>query len=296
MSAPLWVHEYTSGQTHADFEFPTGGDVASYFQAVGAGTVVLVNVGGTVLTAHCVGGEVIPGSYTSLTSTSCQYLRMGNGTPPPAIPQGTTAAGVTIADAGAFTTQEQLEGATQEIYQSLKTTQGQIALSPSDFYLLTGAPLAIFSNGASAVPGSAIVDSKAFAVRWNNNATLNGILTSFAMPTDCDITANMTLTIYASKVGATIGDAVTFDVGAFNQVVGALHDADSDFGGTTSAMTGDATSKTEQAVTLTLALANLAAAPARVTLTIKPTDGTLGTDDLCMLGATIAYKKKLLAS
>jgi hypothetical protein len=186
--------------------------------------------------------------------------------------------------------------AINELHTSLTTTQGVIDLKPSDFYLLTGAPLAIFANGASAVPGSALVDSKAFGIRWNNNGTLDGVVTSFLVPPDADITANMTLTIRASKTGATLADAVTFAVGAFNQVVGALHDADADFGGTSSAMTGDAAAKTIQAVTLTLALANLAAYPASVTLTVKPTDGTLGTDDLVIHSVSIAYKKKILTS
>lgn len=121
-------------------------------------------------------------------------------------------------------------------------------------------------------------------------------MSSFVVPPDMDITFNATLTIRASKTGATLGDAVTFAVGAFNQVVGALHDADADFGGTTSAMTGNATAKTIQAVTLTLALANLAASPASVTLTIKPTAGTLGTDDLVMHSVRITYQKKLLTA
>lgn len=169
---------------------------------------------------------------------------------------------------------------------------GVIALMPTDFILLTGAPLAIFADGASAVPGSAIADSKANVIRWNNNATLNGVMASFLVPLNMDITANATVTIRASKVGATVGDAVTFAVGAYNQVVGALHDADTNYGGTSSAMTGDAATKTIQAVTLTLALANLAAYPASVTLTVKPTDGTLGTDDLVVHSVVITYKKK----
>lgn len=209
---------------------------------------------------------------------------------------GNGASMVAIEDAGAFTSETDVEGALQEIYQDLKSAQGHIDLMPQDFILLTGAPLAIFANGASAVPGTAIVDSKASAIRWNNNATLDGVLTSFLMPPDADITANMTLTIRASKTGATLADAVTFDVGAYNQVVGALHDADSNYGGTTGAMTGDATAKTIQAVTLTLALANLAASPASVTLSIKPTDSTLGTDDLVLLSVRITYQKKLLTS
>lgn len=180
-----------------------------------------------------------------------------------------------------------------ELRKSLTSTVGHIDLSPADFYLLTGAPLAIFANGASAVPGSAIVDSKAFGIRWNNNATLDGIVASFRMPEDCDTTTDMVVHLYASKTGATLTDAVTFAVGAYNQVVGALHDADGNFGGTSSAMTGDATAKTIQDETVTLAAANLAASPASVTLTVKPTDGTLGTDDLVLHGVRIYYTKKL---
>ncbi len=126
-------------------------------------------------------------------------------------------------------------------------------------------------------------------------STVSQPLTVTGTP-DLDITANGTVTIYASKVGATVGDAVTFDVGLYNQVVGALHDADTNFGGTSGAMTGNATSKTVQAVTLTITAANWAASPAGVTLTLKPTDTTLGTDDLCLERVRITYKKKILTS
>jgi len=196
-------------------------------------------------------------------------------------------------DSGNKTAQTTVDSALDEIYTHLINGGGVIELKPSDFYLKTGAPLAIFANGASAVPGSAFVDSKAFGIRWNDNAALDAIATSFQVPPDADITANFGLRIRASKTGATLADAVTFAVEAFNQVDAALHDADADFGGTSGAMTGDAAAKTIQSVSLTLALANLAAYPASVTMTIKPTDGTLGTDDLLFHGAYILYTKKL---
>ena len=199
-------------------------------------------------------------------------------------------------DASSFTTATNFDDVADELYQNALSAQGFIDLMPCDFALLTGAPLAIFANGASAVPGLAIVDSKVQAIRWNDNATNDGIISSFGVPPDLDITANGTVTIYASKVGATVGDAVTFAVGLYNQVVGALHDADTNFGGTSGAMTGNATSKTVQAVTLTITAADWAASPAGVTLTLKPTDTTLGTDDLCLERVRITYKKKILTS
>lgn len=182
-----------------------------------------------------------------------------------------------------------------EFYTNAASTQGVIELPVSAFRLATGAPLAVFADGASAVPGTEYTASEAETIRWNNHATPNAVLTSRQMPPDLDITANATLVIHASKIGATGGDLPTFLVTAFNQVVGALHDADANFGGTSGAMTNAAT-KTIQSVSLTLALANLAAFPARTTLTIKPTDGTLGTDDLVFHGAHILYTKKLLTS
>jgi len=267
----------------------------TWFHAIGPGNVVLKDEAGTTVTyTDLAGGEAYVGPFTELTSFTCTRVRLGDGAPPVPVPPAGNAAGVTSADAGGYYVGTTVEEQLQEIGASLEATDGIIQLRPlGDFYLLTGAPIAIFADGASAVPGSAIVDSEAAGIRWNNNATLNGIMASFLVPPDADITANMTLHIHASKTGATVGDAVTFDVGCFNQVVGALHDADADFGGTTSAMTGDATAKTVQDVTLTLALANLAAYPASVTITIKPTDGTLGTDDLVLLSAFIVYKKKL---
>jgi hypothetical protein len=116
------------------------------------------------------------------------------------------------------------------------------------------------------------------------------------VPPDADVTANMVLHILAAKTGATEADATKFTVAAYNNDVGALYDADDDFGGDTGAMTGTATAKTVQEVTLALALANLTAYPAAIELTIGPKDGTLGTDDVIMLKAWIEYQKKLLAA
>jgi len=169
---------------------------------------------------------------------------------------------------------------------------GVITVLPRAFILATGAPLAIFADGASAVPGTALVDSKAMGIRWNNNATLNGILTSFQMPVDALLTQDVYVYIRASKVGATVGDATTFLVALYNQVTGSLHDADSNYGSTSNAMTGDSASKTIQEVQITITAANLAAYPATVTMTIKPTDGTLGTDDLVLHSVHIVYARK----
>lgn len=267
--------EYTSIASAVPFAPPI---VWIQVVSAGSGGLVVKAEDGTARTyTGLVAGDVLSGPFSEITSMTCSKIRVGDG-PVPA-PNAALTVG--------------------QISTTLTTSQGLIELRPSDFYLATGAPLAVFANGASAVPGMEFTGSKGMAIRWNNHAAPNAVLGSFRMPPDADTTANMIMHVRAAKTGATLADATTFLVAAYNQVDGALYDADSDFGGTSGAMTGDATAKTIQNVTLTLALANLAnptTAPASVTVTLKPTDGTLGTDDVCVFGVDVYYTKKLLAS
>src|ERR1043165_8016224 len=148
-----------------------------------------------------------------------------------------------------------------------------IPLAPA--FLAAGTPLAAFANGVSTTPGYSLDNSKGVGIRWNNDAAPAAFWTEVNMPVDRQPNTPVVLRIVASKSGATSGDAVTFAVSAFNQDAAALADADTDFGGTTSAMTGAATAKTVQNCTLTLAAANLANSPSVMSLSVKPTAGTL---------------------
>ena len=204
------------------------------------------------------------------------------------------ASAISIADTGTFTAQTEAEAALQEIYQSLLTAKGIITI-PMPTITNAGVALAAFSDGDSATPGFCVT-AEGLGIRWNDHGTPTPVGTKVMIPPDMDITANAVVHILAAKVGATAGDATKFTVEAFNNVVAALYDADADFGGDTDAMTGDAATKTVQHVTLTLALANLAAYPAALELTLQPKDGTLGTDDVIMLAHWIEYQKKLLAA
>lgn len=204
------------------------------------------------------------------------------------------ASAISLLDTGTFTSAAEVEAALAEIYQHLKSAKGIINI-PMPVITDAGAALAAFSNGDSTVPGYCVT-AKGLGIRWNNHATPGAVGTKVIVPPDADVTANMVMHILAAKTGATLADATKFTVAAYNNVVGAAYDADSTFGGDTGAMTGDATAKNVQEVTLTLALANLAAYPAAIEFTIKPKDGTLGTDDVIMLAAWVEYMKKLLTA
>lgn len=205
-----------------------------------------------------------------------------------------SASAISIADAGGFTAKTDTEAALQEIYQHLKSAKGIIEI-PTPCFTDAGVALAAFSDGDSATPGYCVT-AKGLGIRWNNHATPGAVGAKVIVPPDMDVTANAVLHVLAAKTGATVGDATKFTVSAYNNAVDAAYDADDDFGGDTGAMTGNATAKKVQHVTLTLALANLAAYPAALEITIKPKAGTLGTDDVILLAAWIEYKKKLLTA
>lgn len=212
-----------------------------------------------------------------------------------ALQECAAAATVDLADAGSLVTATEVEAALQEAFQHIQTAQAFLNLPLGAWTEQDGTALADFADGASTTPGWSAGD-EGFGVRWNNHAAPDPISTSVPIPPDLDESADVILHVMAAKTGATVGDATTFTVEAFNNADGALYDADADFGGVSSAMTGDATAKTCQEETLTLAAANVAASPCVLTLTLQPTDGTLGTDDVILLGVWLEYTRKTLTS
>lgn len=202
---------------------------------------------------------------------------------------------ITFVDSGNKTSATQVDAALDEIYIELTSTYGLINI-PMPHITDAGVALAAFADNSSPNPGFCVT-AKGMGIRWNNNATQSQpVATKVLVPFDANITANMVLNIVAAKTGATSGDATTFTVVAYNNGVAALYDADTNFGGVSGAMTGDATAKTVQKVTRTLSAADLAASGSAIELTITPTSGTLGTDDVILLAMYITFTRKLRTS
>lgn len=160
-------------------------------------------------------------------------------------------------------------------------------------HLLAGTALAAFADGATPTPGMAVDGNEAEGIRWNNHATPTAVARSILIPADRKPGTTAKLYVRAWKTGATLADAVTFTVGAYNQPDAGLYDADTNYGGATSAMTGDAATKTVQLVYVTLAAADLptASSGGQVSFTLKPTDGTLGTDDVTVGEVWLEYER-----
>jgi hypothetical protein len=159
-----------------------------------------------------------------------------------------------------------------------------------------GTPLAKFADSSSATFGLNVADSEALCVRWNNHATPGTIRTTVSLPPDLDDTAAAQLEFLCSKTGATAGDATILTVAAYIITAGDLHDADSNCGGDTGALTGNATAKTTAVLSRTLAAADIPENARLLNITVTPKAGTLGTDDLLMHETRLRYTKKMLVA
>lgn len=190
-----------------------------------------------------------------------------------------------------------MNGFTDTNGRFIPTRQSHIALQWGDFEIAAGTPLAAFANGVSTTPGLAFDNSKASGVRWNNDAAPAAMYASVLLPRHRQPNSAVIVHVIASKSGATVGDATTFAINAWAQTTGALQDAATDAGGTTTAMTGNATAKTVQHLTLTIAGSSLpnavAGLPSVLTLGVKPTAGTLGTDDVTIHSVYLEYTETL---
>lgn len=158
----------------------------------------------------------------------------------------------------------------------------------------TGAPLAVFADGASAVPGIQITDSETFTIRWNDHATPTEVSCNFMFPIDLDPAYPLVFNAVVSKSGATDADDTSIQYAFYATAAGALHDADTAVTGTTDAVVGTATAKTTDHLSSSIAASNLPATPYPGFFSFRfgPTDGTLGTDDFFVHAAWFTYTKR----
>jgi hypothetical protein len=244
------------------------------------GTVLYVAVDDTsVITLADAAGTV--GSFTGTSGTTmarCQATDSNSWSFTVVSRGSTQATNLGIADAGGYTTATTVETGLQV---ALRTSQ-TIPVPFNNLFDPDGDPVVKFS--AAPAPGFTILNSEAVGLKWGTHATPTAVIGTVMLPPGINSETSVeTINVIASKTGATVGDAVTFLVTAFPNVVGSLHDGFTDVGGTTNAMTGNATAKTVQRVSLALqAIGDTtpSTVPIPLSFTIKPTNGTLGTDDV----------------
>ena len=270
---------YASDNTtvsHTSTDGPVAGVVCGVDTTLGV--LVFVNPGlNYLLSQATLGSQIADASSGALGANIVGYDDSGNKT-----------ASATVADA------------LDEIYVHLTSAHARKEIPLGEFILMaTGAPLAAWAtnanNGLAGVWCDSATVPKAKGIAWNPTASVCSTLVASIMPpADCDLTQPIYLKIKASKIGATLADAVTFVVGVFVQTDAALYDAGTTLGGTSGAMTGNAATKTVQLVSTTLTA--WASSAVGLTLAIMPTAAKLTTDTLILHDVWIEYTRKLATS
>jgi hypothetical protein len=119
----------------------------------------------------------------------------------------------------------------------------------------------------------------------------------FVLPQDLDDDADVVVHLLGAivKAGANEVDSPVFTVEAYFDVDGAAPGADTNCGGES----GEFLTAAEAALqekTLTIAAADVPAAPTVLTLIFHPKDGQLGTDDFVLLPPWLEVTRKCLTS
>jgi hypothetical protein len=196
--------------------------------------------------------------------------------------KSTTAATVSIADAGTFTSQTTVEAALQEIYQHLVTAQGFVPI-PLTAWIIGDATNSVSYGGPSTDPildyANGDTDS---ALRWVWAAgSVEEIIAQIPLPPDLDTTANIVLHMLTKKDAN--ADTVTIAADSY------FMDGDTKVEDVTGTV-GQAYAET----TITIAAADVPAGAQ--TLTIELTPGAHASDALYLSATWLEYTKKILTA
>lgn len=206
----------------------------------------------------------------------------------------TTAATVSVADVANYFAGATVEAVLAEL--GLNMVSAQYLIQPfGSITLETGAPTVVFANGAA--DGFTQLTNKETVLRWNNGANPTKMAAKFIIPPDLDETANIIVHFLGAivKAGADEADSPTITCEAYFASAGAAMMADADCGGVSGEFLVAQDDKYQEK-TLTIAAADVVAAPSVLTLIFNPTDGELGTDDFVLAGVWLEVTRKKLAA
>lgn len=199
--------------------------------------------------------------------------------------ESTVAGDITIADAGAFTAETTVEGALQEIYQDLKTTQATIPVPLGAISMEDGT---VLTKQATTVAGIAqLADKEQVILIPVNCSSGESLGFTIPVPQDLDHTADITIHVMAGKDGAL--DALTLDCEVYPCAVGDTANAD------IQDTAAQALTQAAAELTFTCGLDGVLAAPGTLSVVLA-LGGTNDGDAVYIYGAWIEYKKKVLTA
>lgn len=287
------IKEYTTGQSDSTTWIPSASGYADWIQIIGAGSVVVTTEKGnnrTITTDAAEPAAVFYGPFKALVSTTATRVRMGIGDAPPIAPPITgLASGSVLTDTGNFTTQIEVNGALQELYQHLYSAKGgcvPIALSSFREVNATGDVGDITANGGVLASDTTPVylaraTTNDHVISWATTV-VDPIGVSVALPNDFDDTADAYLDLEVSS-GST--DAATIVVA-------------SSWGGGSevSDSTSDVATKSATQHVLEVVIANGDIPAGSRCASFRLTPPAHATDAILLHGASLKYKRKLLTA
>lgn len=194
----------------------------------------------------------------------------------------TTAANVSIADAGNFTAQTTTEAALQEIYQHMLSAQSFIPIGLESLLETDGTNIvARLGVGTTPVLDMANGDTDSgLLVTWVASNS-DAVLFQVPLPPDIDVAADVVLHFRAKSGGATDTPTIASDA-YFNEGDTKVEDASSALGAAFAENT------------ITIAAADVPAGAQ--TLSVELTPGAHTTDTVVLSAVWIEYKKSILTS
>lgn len=197
----------------------------------------------------------------------------------------TTAASVSVADAGGFTSAATVEAALDEIYQNVKTAQAVIPIPLTAITQEDGTPLV---KQATTVAGFSQLANKEVVINIPVNCTAGEALAfSTPIPMDLDETADVSVHVLASK--AADNDSLTLDCEVYPVAVG--DGANADIQDTAAQAITAAISE----LTFECGADGVLAAPGTLSVVLT-LGGTNDGDAVYIYGAWIEYTRKTLAA
>jgi len=197
----------------------------------------------------------------------------------------TTAATISIADAGSFTASATVEAALQEIYQSMKTADKTVPIPLTSITMEDGTAL---TKQATTVAGIAQIGNKEQVIDVPVGCTAGENLAfTVPLPSDIDITGDITVNVLVSKDADL--DVLTLDCEVYPVAAGDLANADiQDTAAQTIVAAGTV-------LTFTCGADGLLASPSAITAVLA-VGGTNDGDAVYIHSAWVGYKAKLLTA
>jgi len=197
----------------------------------------------------------------------------------------TTAATVSIADAGGFTAETTVEGATQEIYQHLLSAQGTI---PVPLAAITREDGTALTKQATTVAGFAQLADKETVINIPVDCTVGEALGfTVPIPKDLDDAADITVNVLVSKAADL--DVLTLDCEVYPCAAGDLANAD------IQDTAAQAIVAAGTVLSFTCGADGVLAAPGTLSVVLT-LGGTNDGDAVYIYGAWVEYTKKILTS